>query len=222
MKLTCAAILFDLDGVLVDSRAVIRRHWSLWADKQELKLEHVLSIAHGRRPADTVRLLLPQAANPEALAAEIVAGEASDADGLIRLPGVNELVDKLPPGMWNVATSGPRAIADFRLKFAEVPLLECRVTAEDVTRGKPDPEPYQLAARRLGVPPERCVVIEDAPPGVQAGKAAGAQVVAVATTHDRAELLEAGADVVIPDLSYLSAHGDQGQLLLRLREVANA
>ncbi len=206
MKIECAALLFDLDGVLVDSRAVIRRHWTRWSEKQGLDIERVLAIAHGRRPADTVRLLLPQANNPEELAEDIVAGEASDAEGLVRLPGVCELIGSLPAGRWTVATSGPRAIAEFRLRFANVPVLSTLVTAEDVNHGKPDPEPYLLAARNLQVSANDCVVIEDAPPGVKAGRAAGAQVIGLSTTHLAEDLWAAGANFVTDDLSSLEVH----------------
>ncbi len=222
MKIHCAAILFDLDGVLVDSREVIRRHWTRWADKQGMAIERVLEIAHGRRPADTVRLLLPDASDPDALAAEIVAGEASDADGLVRLQGVRELIDCLPAGTWTVATSGPRAIAEFRLRFATVPILQAIVTAEDVACGKPDPEPYLLAAQKLGVDARDCIVIEDAPPGVKAGRAAGAQVIGLTTTHDAEVLWSAGANFVTDDLGSIQASVDPANGLLVLTIVPQA
>lgn len=205
MQFHCDAVLFDLDGVLVDSRQVIRRHWTKWCAQQGMDVEKVLDVAHGRRPADTVRLLLPDADNADELAEQIVAGEASDAEGLIHLPGVKALIGSLQDAKWTVATSGPRAIAEFRLRFAGVPIRNTMVTAEDVTRGKPDPEPYLLAAQKLQVPADRCIVFEDAPPGVQAGRAAGAQVIGLSTTHSVAELLAAGANTVIDNLSCIAA-----------------
>lgn len=205
MIFDCSAVLFDLDGVLVDSRAVITRHWSRWAERYGFDIAHVLKIAHGRRPADTMRLLVPQSSDPDAMAGEIVAGEAGDAEGMIRLPGVCELISRLPAGGWTVATSGPRPIAEFRLQFAGVLIPTTMVTAEDVLYGKPDPAPYLLAAQRLSVPANRCVVIEDAPPGVRAGVAAGAVVIGLCTTHSSEELFQAGATVVARDLSAITA-----------------
>ncbi|MCA9133294.1 MAG: HAD family hydrolase [Planctomycetales bacterium] len=216
MRIQCQAILFDLDGVLVDSRAVIRRHWTRWAEENGRDIEQVLAVAHGRRPADTMRLLRPEADDPDRLAAEIVAGEASDAEGMIRLPGVRELITSLPAGRWTVATSGPRPIAEFRLRFAGVLQPPTMVTAEDVAQGKPDPAPYRLAASRLSLPAEDCLVIEDAPPGVRAGVAAGATVIGLATTHSSIELREAGASTVAQDLSAVQAAWDAEAGLLQV------
>jgi len=216
MQIACAAVLFDLDGVLVDSRVVIRRHWTRWAQQQGLDIDQVLVVAHGRRPADTVRLLLPWADDPDKLAAGIVQGEASDAEGMLRLPGAQELINCLPVGKWTVATSGPRAIAQFRLKFAGIPWLPTHITAEDVVHGKPDPEPYLAAAARLMVSAEKCVVIEDAPAGVQAGVAAGCQVIALTTTHSASELLAAGATVITEHLGCISARLDAAQVGIQL------
>jgi sugar-phosphatase len=216
MQLTCAAVLFDLDGVLVDSRTVIRRHWTRWAHQRGLDIEEVLAVAHGRRPADTVRLLLPESEDPETLATDIVQGEASDAEGMLRLPGALELIQSLPLGKWTVATSGPRAIAQFRLKFAGIPWLPTHITAEDVVHGKPDPEPYLAAAARLQVPAQKCVVIEDAPPGVKAGVAAGCQVIGLATTHPVSDLLAAGAHVITEHLGCIRASVNAVQSEIKL------
>lgn len=147
--------------------------------------------------------LLPDHPDPVAEAETIVQGEIGDFEGLVVLPGGKELISQLPEGRWTVATSGPLQIATERLGFAGIPIPAAFVTGEDVVCGKPDPAPYLLAAERLGYRPERCVVLEDAVAGVRSGKAAGATVIAVLTTHSREELVAAGADCIIENLSQL-------------------
>lgn len=197
----CDAVLFDLDGVLVDSSAVVERHWTRWARKQGLDPSEVIRTVHGRRPVDTIRKLMPDLEDPVSEADRIAEGESGDLDGMHVLPGGKELAARLPEGRWIVATSGPRKLATARLRYASIPVPEALVTAEEVERGKPDPAPYLLAAERLGVAADRCVVFEDSDAGVRSGKAAGAQVIGVLTTHRRDELEEAGADCIINDLT---------------------
>ena len=199
----CDAVLFDLDGVLADSSAVVRRHWTRWARQHGFEPDHVVHTAHGRRPRDTIALLRPDVEDPDAEADELLEDEIGDFEGLKVLPGGKELIAQLPTGHWTVATSGPRRIATERLQFAGIPIPPTMVTGEDVPRGKPDPAPYALAAERLGIPAERCVVIEDAVAGVKSAKAAGARVIGVLTTHSREQLAEAGADCVVEGLPSL-------------------
>ena len=204
---SCDAILFDLDGVLLDSSRVIRRAWLRWGERHGLEPNFVTQLIHGRRPIDSIRSLLPDCLEPEVEAAWLTAGEAGELDGLIVLPGGPELIARLPETHWTVATSGPRQIASERLSFANIAPPATMVAAEDVAQGKPHPEPYLMAAERLGVPPERCLVFEDAAAGVTAAKAAGAQVIAVQTSQSVAELHAAGADACVVNVAAARLRG---------------
>ena len=191
--LQCNAVIFDIDGVLVDSTALVERHWQEWAAQHGLDFAAIMQVAHGMPTSETMQLVAPHL-DIEAETARMDAGEEMDTDGLVKIDGAAELVRSLPQGSWAVATSGTQAMARTRPGYAGVPLPAAFITIEDVERGKPDPEPYLLAAERLGVAPEQCVVIEDAPAGIKAAHAAGMRVIAVATTHAAEELEE--ADVV--------------------------
>jgi mannitol-1-/sugar-/sorbitol-6-phosphatase len=192
IEFDCSAILFDLDGVLVDSAAYIERRWQLCAEKHDLDLEAILRVAHGRRSVDTIRLVAPHL-QAEAEAARFAEYDATDTNGITVVEGAAQLLRSLPGNAWAIATSGPRETALARLADAGLPSPPVLVTADDVQHGKPDPEPYLLAARLLGAAPSDCVVIEDAPTGVQAGQAAGMRVIAVASTHPVNELTGAAA-----------------------------
>jgi len=197
-QLQCDAVIFDLDGVLVDSMVVIERHWRQWAIQHNFDAAEIMRVAHGRRTVETIRLVAPHL-DAEVEAARFEAGEAFDTDGLVRIDGAARLVRSLPRSSWAVATSGTRDVAMTRLRHTGLPMPTVLVTADDVKRGKPDPEAYLLASERLGVAPEGCVVVEDAPAGVEAAHAAGMRVIAVATTHAQ-EKLES-ADTVVARLS---------------------
>jgi mannitol-1-/sugar-/sorbitol-6-phosphatase len=214
ITLTCRAVLLDLDGVLVDSSVVVHRHWTRWGMQHRLDPDQVMKVAHGRRPIDTVGLLLPDHPDPATEAQAIVDGESTDFDGLVILPGVQAFVGSLPANAWTVCTSGPRPIATARLRFAQLPIPPAIVTGDDVTRGKPHPEPYQRGAANLQIATADCVVVEDSPAGIRAGVAAGCRVIGLQTTHDDRALLEAGACCLIPDLSALSATTIDHQLHL--------
>jgi sugar-phosphatase len=208
-------LIFDLDGVLVDSTAVVERTWRRWAEGHGLDFEAVMRVAHGRPARDTVSLVAPHL-DAEAEAARLAAEEACETNGLVRIEGAAQLVNSLPQRRWAVATSGTRQIAVTRLSYAGVEQPAILVTAGDVERGKPDPQAYELAAEGLGVPPERVVVIEDAPAGIEAARAAGMEVIAVATTHPR-EALE-GSTVGVERLSNIriSADDNGGHLTVHI------
>jgi len=163
-----------------------------------LDAQRFIEVAHGRRPAETLRLVAPDL-DAESKAAELERIEAKDTDGILEVEGALELLGTLPEGSWTVVTSGSRSLASCRMRHVGLPLPERFVTADDVENGKPHPEAYLKGAEILGVGPETCVVIEDAPAGVQSAKAAGMRVLAVATTHREEELH--GADVVVEALS---------------------
>ena len=174
----CDAILFDLDGVLVDSNKCIELLWRIWADKRHINVDKVLHYTHGRQAVETIHLVAPHL-DAEQEAAELWAIEAHETTGLAKIPGAVELLQSIPAGAWGIATSEIRAIASAHLAFAGLPVPEVLISAEDVVASKPDPEPYLFAAMMLGVKPARCVVIEGSPAGIRAGRAAGMHVVGV-------------------------------------------
>jgi sugar-phosphatase len=194
----CGAILFDLDGVLMDSRVAVERAWERWAAGHGIDPVAVLAEAHGRRTIDTIRAIAPLL-DVETEARRLEDAEAVDFDGVTTLPGAAELLGALPSGSWTVVTSGTRALATGRLAHGGLPIPEQLITADDVERGKPDPQPYLAGAAALGVDPADCLVIEDAPAGIEAGKAAGMTVLAVATTFEAGAL--AAADYVVGSLA---------------------
>lgn len=189
-ELECDAVLFDLDGVLVDSTACTVRHWRQWAAEHDLDHDEVMRVVHGRPTVETISLVAPHLPAKEE-AARLDAAEAFDTDGVTGIEGAAQLVRFLPSDAWAVVTSGTRDTAMTRLTHTGLPIPSVLVTADDVERGKPDPDAYLLAAAKLGVRPEKCVVVEDAPVGVSAAHSAGMRVVAVATTHSQIELQEA-------------------------------
>lgn len=211
----CDAILFDLDGVLVDSTAVVERQWRQWAARNQINIADVMAISHGRRAIEIIQAVAP-GLNSLAEAAYLAAAEAADTDGLSVYDGAYQLLTTLPSSHWAVATSGTRDVASARLTHAGLPFPGVFVTADDVPRGKPSPDPYLQAAAGLGIPAQRCIVIEDAPAGVTAGLAAGAQVIAVATTHEPAQLTHATA--VIHKLSdlYVTINNGAGRLRIQV------
>lgn len=188
----CDAILFDLDGVLVNSQQVIERQWRLWADHNQIDLQAIMAVWHGRRSFEIIQIVAPHLDTPTE-ARIVAAAEAADREGLEVYPGAQQLLAQLPAATWAIATSGPLAVASARLAHAELPIPPIFVTGDDVQRGKPSPDPYLLAAERLGVAATRCLVIEDAPAGIEAGLAAGAQVIAIASTNPPEELQRANA-----------------------------
>jgi mannitol-1-/sugar-/sorbitol-6-phosphatase len=197
--LDCAeALLVDLDGTLVDSSGPVRRAWNDFAGRHGLDPEHVHRFAQGRPSRETVALLVP-GADHAAEAAALERAEVNDGDGIAALPGAADLLR----GGWRLAivTSCSTALAAVRLRAAGLPIPAVLVSADDVERGKPDPTCYLLGARRLGVDPAQCVVLEDAPAGISAGRSAGAKVLALRTTHPDHDLQE--ADAIIDDLSGL-------------------
>ena len=165
---TCEAVLFDMDGTLVDSTAVVERQWARWAARRRVDLAAVLAISHGRPTLETLSRIAPQWATTEEAAA-VEATTAEDDDGLVAVTGARELASALPPSRWAVVTSAGRELAVARLTAAGLPLPAVLVTADDVSPGKPDPGGYLEAARRLSARPERCLIFEDAPVGVRAG-----------------------------------------------------
>ena len=194
------AILFDLDGVLVDSARCVERTWRQWAARHGLDPDAIVAVAHGRRTLETI----PEVAPHLDVAAEVAALEAIEStttDGVYEIPGARELLEQLPPDRWAIVTSGARSVATLRIRHTGLPMPRVLVCADEITHGKPHPEGYLTAAARLGILPDDCVVIEDAPAGVDAARAAGMRSIGIAGTFP-AEAL-ARADLVIPNLAAL-------------------
>jgi len=195
-------MLFDLDGVLVNSAELVERTWRVWAARHQLDADKVIAVAHGRRTIETVRIIAPHL-NVGAEVAALESSEMITSEGVYEIPGARELLEMLPSERWAVVTSGIRAVAEFRIRYTGLPVPSVMICAEDLSRGKPDPEGYLMAAMRLGQPPKDCIVIEDAPAGVEAAHNAGMRAIAIASTY-RAEQLTA-ADLVVERLTDLSA-----------------
>jgi sugar-phosphatase len=175
-------LLFDMDGVLISSIGSVERSWKHYARMRGLDPDLAARVAHGRRAIETLQDLCPRLdAGAELRIIEQI--EVDDNKGLMVFPGVRELLRSLPPQAWALVTSATERLALSRLAHAGISLPEHFVTAEMVTEGKPHPAPYLRGAQMLGLGPEDCVVIEDAPAGVASGKAAGCHVLAVLSTH---------------------------------------
>lgn len=211
------AILFDIDGTLVDSTAAVTRTWRTWAGAHGFDADEILRVCHGRRSEDTIADFLPEGQRAAAVA-ELLELESADLSDVIALPATRSLLTGLPSTQWAAVTSGARALMLARLAAAGLPAPEVLISAENVAVGKPDPEGYLLAAAALGHDARRCLVIEDAPAGIQAGRAAGAQVLAVATSHPAAELTF--ADQVIADLTACRVESTAERLVVRTLDQA--
>ncbi|HEX9108662.1 MAG TPA: HAD-IA family hydrolase [Longimicrobiales bacterium] len=211
MTFTCRALLLDLDGVLVDSTEVIRRNWTRWAERHGLEAAQVVRSAQGRRTIETVRLVAPHL-DAEAEALGLVGDEATETEGVREVPGARELLAALPVDAWAVVTSAVRSAAEARLRYAGLRVPAVLVAADEVANGKPHPEGYLAAARRLGVSAADCIVVEDAPAGIEAAHAGGMRVLGVPTSHEASEL--AGADLVARSLGAIRVHVQDGRLEL--------
>ncbi len=208
------AVLSDLDGVLANSVAVVEAAWAWWAERVGVDAARLLTGIHGVRAEETVARVVREQRLDVAADAEVAALEARELEliaGTRPIEGAVAFAAGIPPERFAVVTSGSRAIASARLAAVGVPPPRVFVTADDVTAGKPDPEAYLAAARGLGVPAARCLVLEDSPAGIAAGRAAGATVVGVATTHAASAL--AAADVVVGDPGCLAVEVAAGGTL---------
>jgi sugar-phosphatase len=202
-QIQCKAMLFDLDGVLIDSTRAVARVWHQWAIEHGFDPEEVIARAHGRPSLTTVREYLPNA-DHAAENSEVERREREDLEGVILLPGSAQLLNQLPTDRWTIVTSCTRPLAETRLRAAGLPIPERMITSSDIKNGKPHPEPYLKGASVLGFSAADCVVVEDVPAGIRAGKASGARVIAFRTTVKDPELLAAGADWLLNDCSDIS------------------
>lgn len=197
MHLSVQAMLFDLDGTLIDSTPSVDRSWRKLADRLGIEFGSMNGSYHGVPARQTLARLM--SGSSEAEIAEVLEWltdvETSDVEGVVILPGTLDVLRALPPERWAIVTSGTRRLATTRIKAAGLPLPGELITADDVTVGKPSPDPYLLAASRLGFEPKHCLVVEDAPAGVASGLASGATVLGLRTTHQ---------DLGIPTVNDLS------------------
>jgi mannitol-1-/sugar-/sorbitol-6-phosphatase len=211
----CSAVLFDLDGVLADSTGSVDREWRVWARDHGVDEAKVIAIAHGVRSVEVIRTVAPHL-NAEVEARKLEKHEASDQHGVVPMPGATNLVGSIPMGRWGVVTSGSRRLATARLRLVGIPHPKVLVSADDVTNGKPHPEPYLKGAELLGVNPDECVVIEDAPAGIAAAHAGGMKVIGLASTF-RPSHLQA-ADAVVEKLQNIQVTTDGGgKLAINIR-----
>ena len=212
------ALLFDMDGVLIDSTPAVARVWTKWALEHGFDPTEVVRRAQGRPSITTIRELLPDS-DHQAENAKVERGEIEDLEGVIPLPGTLDLLSRLPPERWAIVTSSTRPLAEVRLRGAGLPRPALFITSSDITHGKPHPEPYIKAAEFLGFPPANCIVVEDAPAGIKAGRGAGSRVIAFPTTVTVPELQKAGADWIVENCGALALHSVNGQLRFQLQEL---
>lgn len=186
------------------------RHWQTWTRQHGLEMATVMDVAHGLRTVETMRLVAPHL-NAEKEAERFTAAEVADTEGVVAIEGALQMLKGLPEGVWAIVTSGSQDLAKARLGRAGLPVPDTLVSGDDVRQGKPAPEPYLVGAKRLGKAAERCVVIEDAPAGIEAARAAGMRVIGVTTTHSREEL---ACPIVVDRLSALQILVGEGNRLV--------
>ncbi|HET9838694.1 MAG TPA: HAD family hydrolase [Candidatus Angelobacter sp.] len=213
MTFTAKAILFDMDGVLIDSAPAVERVWRQWAHAHHLDPEKVVAQAHGRRSIETIRAVAPHMqAERENMKVEQM--EIEDKEGVTALPGALPLLRRLPTERFAIVTSATRPLAIARLGYAGLPLPRYMVTADDVVQGKPSPEPYLSGAALLGVAPADCIVCEDTPPGIASAHAAGMRAIAVGNTYSTHQL--AAADAVAGSLEEIAIEVLEHSLVLNV------
>ena len=205
ISIYCQAVLFDMDGVLIDSTPAVTRVWTQWALEHGFDPADVVASAHGRPSLSTVREYLPHS-DSEKENAEVERREMADLDGVVLLPGARELLAALPRDRWTIVTSSTRRLAEVRLRAAGLPIPKAFITATDIVHGKPDPEPYSKAAQLLNLPANGCLVIEDVPAGIRSGKDAGARVIGLTTTISSEALAQAGSDWIAENCSAIAVN----------------
>jgi sugar-phosphatase len=209
-----SAFLFDMDGTLTNSVAAAERVWSQWAEGKGLNVADFLPTIHGVRCIDTLRRLNQPGVDPEREADLLAQAEIDDVEGVVSIEGAARFLAALPAERWAVVTSAPRLLAERRILAAGLPLPQIMVSAEDVEHGKPAPDCFLLAARKLGVKPNECLVFEDAPAGIAAAEAAGAKVMVITAAHSH--VIETAHPTLATYDSYGVVIDEQGFLQLRV------
>ncbi len=210
--ISCSAILFDMDGVLLDSTPAVERHWREWSDKHGLEYEKLIAIAHGRPSKETMQVMAPHLdASKEA--ADYEKYECEDLLGVHPIAGASLFTNQLPSEKWAIVTSCGHKLALARLSHVNLKAPDVLISADHVTQGKPHPEGYLAAAKTLGLSPSDCLVVEDSPNGLKAALEAGMRCLAVLTTHEKEQL--AGATHIVQTLeSVLVQESTNGKITL--------
>ncbi len=211
MLFDCKAVLLDLDGTLVDSAPRILRVWQGWSARNGIDFDRILVVIHGRRSLDTIRLVAPWLPAEREVAA-LDAEEVSDMQDVRIYAGAADLLARLQGNPHAIVTSGSRLAAEARLRHVGLPIPSVLVTGDEIAAGKPAPDGYLLAARKLRIEPSECIVIEDSPVGVEAGRAAGMRVIGVASTHSATDLK--AADAIVPLLGDIEVSAGPGGIQL--------
>lgn len=214
----CKGFLFDLDGTLVDSLPVVERSWINWAKRQGINPQQVLAFIHGKQAITSLRHFMPDA-DAARLQEEfewLEELESRDTEGVVAMPGAAELIATLQALQlpWGIVTSGSVQVAYARCKAAGLPKPAVFITAEQVQRGKPEPDAYLLGAQKLGLAPGACAVVEDAPAGILAGLTAGCQVIAVNAPAETPKLDK--ATLVLSSLAPITVTrvGDEAEIVV--------
>lgn len=216
MIFTTKAVLFDMDGVLIDSAPAVERVWRVWALAHGFDPVRVVAQAHGRRSIETIRAVAPEIdAERENIVVEQM--EIEDKDGVTALPGAAELLARLPDDRFAIVTSATRALAVARLGYAGLSLPRHIVTADDVVNGKPSPEPYLKGAALLGFAPADCLVFEDTPAGIASARASDMQTVALQTTYPARELQ--ASDAIVASLADVKAELRGATIVLQVASI---
>lgn len=218
VEIEVAGLLFDMDGVLVSSIGSVLRSWRRWAKHYGLPNPDKFEIPHGRRAIDIIAELRPDIDKAEGLKL-IEDLEIADTADLEVLEGVRTLLQNLPEHRWAIVTSATQRLLLGRMKAAGLPVPDRIISGDQVKRGKPDPEPYRLGAELLGVQPQDCLVVEDAPSGVRAGVAAGCKVLGVLGTHSAQELREAGANWIVSSLTKVRPESHDNRIAVQLETI---
>jgi mannitol-1-/sugar-/sorbitol-6-phosphatase len=220
IRIECLGVLFDLDGVLIDSNPAVDRVWSGWAIEHGLDPNELIRAAHGRPSMTTIREYVPEEF-AEAENNEVERREIVDTEGIVPLPGVMNLLRTIPEERWAIVTSGTFRLATARIKAGGLLKPKYLVTSTDIKNGKPDPEPYLKGAAKLGLAAKDCVVLEDAGAGIRAGKAAGARVIGVRSpTATDSELIAAGADWLVNNCADVAVEINSSGLVLLVKALA--
>lgn len=214
LKVSCKAVLFDMDGTLVDSSRAVELAWGWWAARHHLTLQAVLSFSHGRPTIDTMKHFFPTRDHTEELR-ELVHYTESQLEGIVPVPGAAEVVHALQNRPWGIVTSAWRTLAEARIIIAGLPLPNVIVPVDEIRNGKPEPEGFLRAAEQLGVAPEECLVFEDTRPGIEAGLNAGMHVVGLLTTVPAEQLRHRP---LIQDFRDVTIQFDGEKLKVELRD----
>ncbi len=215
-----AAFLFDMDGTLINSIPSAIRAWTNWAERHGIDVPELMAVMHGVRAIETIRRFAPPGVDAQAEFEALLQAEIDDVADVAEIAGATAFVAALPPERWAIVTSAPRSLAEVRLRAAGMTPPAVMVTADDVERGKPAPDCFLLAAERLGVSAADCLVWEDAPAGIAAAEAAGADVMVITATHHARMETRHGTTVDYATLTI--AEAEDGSLLLNGTAVPQA